>query len=83
LPDALTRLDFDLRYRGHWLHVELTHDHVDIHARAGAAAPITIAVNDETHTLHSGARLPVQLTDARDSPSGDVLGTPVRPEGRT
>ncbi|WP_086862247.1 glycoside hydrolase family 65 protein, partial [Amycolatopsis lexingtonensis] len=22
LPDALTRLDFDLRYRGHWLHVE-------------------------------------------------------------
>jgi trehalose/maltose hydrolase-like predicted phosphorylase len=60
LPDTLTQLNFDLRYRGHWLRFHLTHDLVDIHARPGAAAPITIAVDDEAHVLHSGAHLRVR-----------------------
>ncbi|MPZ79004.1 MAG: family 65 glycosyl hydrolase [Actinophytocola sp.] len=73
LPDALTQLDFDLRYRGHWLRFHLTHDLVDIHARPGAAAPIIITVDDETHTLHSGTHLRVRQTrpPAENTGQGD------------
>ncbi len=61
LPDTLTQLDFDLRYRGHWLRFVFTHDHVDIRARPSAAAPVTIAVDGHTHTLLSGGRLRLGL----------------------
>ena len=63
LPDALTRLDFDLRYRGHWLQFHLTHELLDIHARPGAAAPIKVVVNDQGLTLHSGAHLRVRFAN--------------------
>jgi trehalose/maltose hydrolase-like predicted phosphorylase len=63
LPDTLSRLEFDLRYRGHWLRFHLAHDLVDIEARPGAAAPVTITVDDRTHTLHSGAHLRVRLAE--------------------
>jgi trehalose/maltose hydrolase-like predicted phosphorylase len=74
LPNTLTRLDFDLRYRGHWLRFHLTHDVIDIQARPGAAAPITIAIDDQTHTLDSGAHLRVRLAE---HPVGD-RGSPER-----
>jgi trehalose/maltose hydrolase-like predicted phosphorylase len=63
LPDPLTRLDFDLRYRGHWLRFHLSHQLIDIEARPSNAPPITITVDDQTHTLHSDARLSVHLAE--------------------
>ncbi len=61
LPDPLTRLDFDLRYRGHWLRFSLSHQMLHVRARPSAAAPITIAVDGQAHLLASGGRLTVQL----------------------
>ena len=69
LPDALTRIGFDLRYRGHWLRFDLTHDLLDIEARPSAAPPVTIAVDDQTHTLQSGGRLRVRLAVSPGGPS--------------
>lgn len=61
LPDELSRLKFDLRYRGHRLSFTITHHYVDIRALPGTAASISIAVNDQSHTLGSGSRLHVEL----------------------
>ncbi|CAL9463564.1 putative glycosyl hydrolase [Actinosynnema sp. ALI-1.44] len=80
LPDALTRLEFDLRYRGHWLRFTLTHDMLDIHARPGAAAPITVTVDDRPHTVRSGSHLRVPLVEhpggrlATAKPAGSAGG---------
>lgn len=67
LPDEVARLEVDLRYRGHRLSITLTHRRVDVRALSSAAAPITIVVNDHPHTVASGSRLHVDLTD----PPGD------------
>jgi hypothetical protein len=71
LSDEITRLDFDLRYRGHWLRFTLTHALLDIRARPGAAAPITIVIDDFADTLHSGALLSVRLAER---PAGVLKG---------
>ncbi|MFE2752298.1 glycoside hydrolase family 65 protein [Actinosynnema sp. NPDC059335] len=68
LPDELTRLDVDLRYRGHWLRLTVTHSHLHVRARPGSAAPITIVVDDVTRTLGGGGHLFVPLADAPPSP---------------
>ncbi len=72
LPDALARLAFDLRYRGHWLRFTLTHDLLDVEARASTAPPITIVVDGQPRTLHGGARLKVRLANL---PVGNSTGS--------
>ncbi|GAA2720925.1 glycoside hydrolase family 65 protein [Actinocorallia aurantiaca] len=57
LPDDLKWLDFDLRYRGHWLHFQISHEQVLVRARPGAAAPIAVVVEGQRHMLGGGDRL--------------------------
>lgn len=72
LPDALTRLDFDLRYRGHWLHFDIDHNHIDVHARPSTAAPVTIVIDDQPHTIHGDTRIRVRSTEAPTRPAGEL-----------
>jgi trehalose/maltose hydrolase-like predicted phosphorylase len=68
LPDALSQLDFDLRYRGHWLRCRITGEAISVRSRPSAAAPITIVIDDETYTLHGGAGIHVLLTPVTAGP---------------
>jgi trehalose/maltose hydrolase-like predicted phosphorylase len=61
LPDTLTGLTFDLRYRGHWLHVHIQPANISVYALPSAAPPVTVVIDDEPHLLHSGAHLTVDL----------------------
>lgn len=62
LPDPLTNLTFDIRYRGHWLRFEITPGHLTVHALPSAAPPVTVVIDDQPHLLHSGIHLTVDLT---------------------
>ncbi len=57
LPDTLKWLDFDLRYRGHWLHFQISHEHVLVYARPGSAAPIVLVIDEREHVLRGGSRI--------------------------
>jgi trehalose/maltose hydrolase-like predicted phosphorylase len=60
LPDALTLLEFDLHYRGHWLKCHLHADRFVIDALPSAASPVTIVIDEQRHELDGGARLEVR-----------------------
>lgn len=62
LPDTLTRLDFDLRYRGHWLRIHCSHALVSVHALPGGAPPVTVIVEDIGHRLAGGDQISVRTT---------------------
>ncbi|MEO3785815.1 glycosyl hydrolase family 65 protein [Actinocorallia sp. B10E7] len=63
LPDTLKWLDFDLRYRGHWLHFQISHDQVLVQAKPGAAAPVDIVLDGRKHVLGGGDRILHQLSE--------------------
>ncbi len=57
LADDLEGLKLRLRYRGHWLDVEIRGERMTLHAPDGWAAPHHIAVRDRTFPFGPGARL--------------------------
>lgn len=57
LPENLRWLDFDLRYRGHWLHFQISHEQVLVEAKPSAAAPVLLVLDGEEHTLGGGGRV--------------------------
>jgi trehalose/maltose hydrolase-like predicted phosphorylase len=65
LPDPLTHLTFDLRYRGHRLHIHIRHGNISVYALPSAAPPVTVIIDDEPHLLCSGAQLTVDLPARR------------------
>ena len=60
LPDALSTLEFDLHYRGHWLKCHLFRDRLVIDALPSAAPSVTIVIDEQRHELHGGARLEIR-----------------------
>ncbi|KAA0236279.1 MAG: putative glycosyl hydrolase [Acidimicrobiales bacterium] len=54
LPDELPHLGFNLRYRGHWLGVQITDGTVRIESQPTVAEPITVAHGDESAVLQPG-----------------------------
>lgn len=54
LPDAVTRLDGELRYRGHRLDLSVTHRMLELRSRPGGASPIAVSVDDRTRRLGAG-----------------------------
>ncbi|MEV7229076.1 glycosyl hydrolase family 65 protein [Polymorphospora sp. NPDC051019] len=69
LPQSLTHLDFDLRYRGHWLRFHCRQDHTSVHALPSAAPPVTVIIDKQTYTLSGGTGIDVPLTtDTRRQP---------------
>jgi trehalose/maltose hydrolase-like predicted phosphorylase len=57
LPDAIDALDFDLRYRGHWLTFQITHEQIAVRAMPSAAPPVTVMIDDHRYVLHSGTQI--------------------------
>lgn len=54
LPDDVANMKLHLRYRSHWIVLEINHDFLDLTVDKGWAEPITIAVNGEKHQLNTG-----------------------------
>ncbi len=57
LPDALTRLDMRVRYRGHTLDLKLTADALEVRSRDSDTdnPPIRLQLKDQTRMLRSGS----------------------------
>ncbi|NYE19708.1 glycoside hydrolase family 65 protein [Microbacterium immunditiarum] len=55
LPEALKRLTCELRYRGHWLTLTVTHETVTLTSRAHAAPTIAVVIEGEALRLEGGA----------------------------
>lgn len=51
LPNELSRLSFQLRYRGHSLHVDITDDVLSIASEQASAEPVTLRLKGETRRL--------------------------------
>lgn len=48
-PDDIEQMNFHLRYRGHWMKLEINHEKLTINFDKGWANPVTIGVKGETH----------------------------------
>lgn len=54
LPDEVACLRLTVRYRGHTLHLTVTHDSLLVEARASRASPISCRVDGELRALAAG-----------------------------
>jgi trehalose/maltose hydrolase-like predicted phosphorylase len=67
LPQEMKRLDMRIRYRGHSLDLQLTRDSLRVRGRDGAAAPISLCIDDKVYEFVSGTtrvfRLNTEPTD--------------------
>ena len=63
LPREMKRLELRIRYRGHSLDLRLTRDSLRVHARDGAAPPISLWVGGETCEFVSGTTRVFRLKD--------------------
>ncbi|PZF92783.1 family 65 glycosyl hydrolase [Micromonospora deserti] len=68
LPHTLTHLDFDARYRGHWLRIHCSHDLISVHALPTAAPPITVIIDGHPHILTGESHVRLRLP--REQPPG-------------
>ncbi|MBM4476335.1 glycoside hydrolase family 65 protein [Prescottella equi] len=76
LPDELRTLDFDIRYRGHWIDVRCDHASVTVSTRRSQAAPIRLDIDGTEHVLASGTRVRVPRgPDGRSRTDAVVDGT--------
>ena len=62
LPEPLRRLRLRVRYRGHWLSLEITQDRFVLEAESGTPAGTPVLVEGEPYTLEPGDRIEVALT---------------------
>ncbi|MDP2268344.1 MAG: glycosyl hydrolase family 65 protein, partial [Deltaproteobacteria bacterium] len=63
LPREMKRLDLRIRYRGHSLDLRLTRDSLTVRGRDGAAAPISLCVEDKVYEFVSGTTRVFRLND--------------------
>jgi len=62
LPDKLKRIKFRLRYRGHWLELNLDKKQIHIKSLGGGAGEIKIYVNGEESLLQTEQEILVKYT---------------------
>lgn len=62
LPDELTRLSFQLRYRGHSLAIDVTPAAMAVSRAPGAVDPVRIVVDGRAIVLRPGGRQVIPLT---------------------
>ena len=70
LPHELSRLGFQLRYRRHSLHVDITDDMLSVASEPALTDPITIRLKGETRRLAPGKT--VQIALAKKLPNDDA-----------
>jgi len=61
LPKAINRISFHIRYRKHWLEIELTQHEVNVTSLTRQAVPFTIMIKDEIIRLYPGKKAVVQV----------------------
>jgi trehalose/maltose hydrolase-like predicted phosphorylase len=72
LPDELSRLSFQLRYRGHSLHVDITDDALNVASDPASLDPVTLRFKGETRRLAPGEAVHIALSRNRSSPRNDI-----------
>jgi trehalose/maltose hydrolase-like predicted phosphorylase len=55
LPPEVERLDMRIRYRGHSLDLQLTHDTLTVSGRHRGAAPIRLCIGNEVQEFTGGS----------------------------
>jgi len=71
LPREMERLDMRIRYRGHSLDLRLTRDSLTVRGRDGAAAPISLCVDDKVCEFVSGTTRVFRVNDAVEVARGE------------
>ena len=61
IPAELGSVAFDIRYRGHLLHLEFTTEVARVHVDLAEGAPITVDITDLTRTLLPGETFEVKI----------------------
>ncbi|MBW3599686.1 MAG: glycoside hydrolase family 65 protein, partial [Planctomycetes bacterium] len=61
LPTPLTAMRFRLRYRGHWLLLEINHGQLTIACERGWAGPVKVGVGEDIREIRQGERLVFEL----------------------
>jgi alpha,alpha-trehalase len=69
LPEELSELELELRYRGHRLQVIATRDRLVVHSRPGISQPIRLGMHGEVVELAQGDTKNVNLQGRRSAPS--------------
>ncbi len=62
LPDSIGRLTVPIRYRGHAIKLDISHNRLIVHALRCAGEAVTVRVAGRTHTLRSGETVEFALT---------------------
>ncbi len=61
LPEDIKQISFYLRYRGHWIKLDINHKALTINFDKGWANPVTIGVNETTHYFETNDKKVFQL----------------------
>jgi len=61
LPEDIKQMRFHIRYRGHWINLDITHKALAITFDKGWANPVTIGVNGTTHLFETNDKKVFQL----------------------
>ncbi len=64
LPEELKHIRFDVRYRGHWINVEITQKSLRLGTRRDDVAPISVGFRDQVFELEPGSTREFQLSTA-------------------
>ena len=54
LPKCINRISFHIRYRNHWLDLEITQKDVTVKSQTSKAKPIMVMIKDEIIRLYPG-----------------------------
>ncbi|MCP3891987.1 MAG: beta-phosphoglucomutase family hydrolase [Desulfobulbaceae bacterium] len=61
LPKFINRISFHIRYRKHWLDLEITQHYVKVQSLTSKAVPFTIMIKEEIIRLYPGKKAVVDL----------------------
>ena len=61
IPMALGSLGFDIRYRGHLVHLEFTTEVARLHVDLAEGAPMTVDIKGVTATVGPGETMEVEI----------------------
>jgi alpha,alpha-trehalase len=62
LPDELRGLQFDLRYRGRWLHLDIDHERARVEVRRDGAGPVKVGRRNQIVELGAGESFTFELS---------------------
>ena len=76
LPDELTKISFQVNYRGHLLTVEIDHDVVTIESPESPSSPVFVQISGERLTVAPGEKVVHLLSKG----AGSSVQSPAHPK---